>query len=285
MTLIKSISGIRGTIGGQTGDTLNPLDIVKFTTAYAQFISKTSPLLAKEGLHLSFVFPPLREGKKQEVACHLLLGFGIAGRRDILFICYRFERIAVNFFHLTSSLLHQPSDFFHQTFSKTFPHEGSLESVLFSESSLSLRVRSSLRNEIRDAVEAERVLRVIPKIGQTCPELRTVFALSLCFVSLSGERNEKESLLMVRRGRGRLSLAAQLQKSLVLFKKRTTGLTRGAPLLQTIPSLILNNFCPAGAFHKICGKINLWDLQDLCDNLRKKEPLEKDRINFSRYSN
>ena len=35
MTLIKSISGIRGTIGGRTGDTLNPLDIVKFTTAYA----------------------------------------------------------------------------------------------------------------------------------------------------------------------------------------------------------------------------------------------------------
>ena len=42
MTLIKSISGIRGTIGGPTGDTLNPLDIVKFTTAYAQFISKNS---------------------------------------------------------------------------------------------------------------------------------------------------------------------------------------------------------------------------------------------------
>ena len=41
MTLIKSISGIRGTIGGPTGDTLNPLDIVKFTTAYAQFIGKT----------------------------------------------------------------------------------------------------------------------------------------------------------------------------------------------------------------------------------------------------
>ena len=40
MTLIKSISGIRGTIGGSTGDTLNPLDIVKFTTAYAQFIRR-----------------------------------------------------------------------------------------------------------------------------------------------------------------------------------------------------------------------------------------------------
>lgn len=41
MSLIKSISGIRGTIGGRTGDTLNPLDIVKFTTAYATFIRKS----------------------------------------------------------------------------------------------------------------------------------------------------------------------------------------------------------------------------------------------------
>ena len=40
MSLIKSISGIRGTIGGRTGDTLNPLDIVKFTTAYATFIRR-----------------------------------------------------------------------------------------------------------------------------------------------------------------------------------------------------------------------------------------------------
>lgn len=40
MTLIKSISGIRGTIGGHTGDTLNPLDIVKFTTAYATFMKR-----------------------------------------------------------------------------------------------------------------------------------------------------------------------------------------------------------------------------------------------------
>ena len=43
MTLIKSISGIRGTIGGHTGDTLNPLDIVKFTTAYATFIASQKP--------------------------------------------------------------------------------------------------------------------------------------------------------------------------------------------------------------------------------------------------
>lgn len=38
MTLIKSISGIRGTIGGPTGDALTPLDIVKFTAAYATLI-------------------------------------------------------------------------------------------------------------------------------------------------------------------------------------------------------------------------------------------------------
>ena len=42
MTLVKSISGIRGTIGGKTGDTLNPLDIVKFTTAYATLIRRTT---------------------------------------------------------------------------------------------------------------------------------------------------------------------------------------------------------------------------------------------------
>ncbi|MBD8388739.1 phosphoglucosamine mutase [Dysgonomonas sp. BGC7] len=38
MTLIKSISGIRGTIGGKVGDGLNPLDTVKFVSAYASFI-------------------------------------------------------------------------------------------------------------------------------------------------------------------------------------------------------------------------------------------------------
>ena len=42
MTLIKSISGIRGTIGGHVGEGLNPLDIVKFTSAYATLIRKTT---------------------------------------------------------------------------------------------------------------------------------------------------------------------------------------------------------------------------------------------------
>ncbi|HIK63112.1 MAG TPA: phosphoglucosamine mutase, partial [Flavobacteriales bacterium] len=42
MTLIKSISGIRGTIGGKVGDSLSPLDIVRFTASYAAFIKKGS---------------------------------------------------------------------------------------------------------------------------------------------------------------------------------------------------------------------------------------------------
>ena len=38
MTLIKSISGIRGTVGGCPGDNLTPLDIVKFVSAYATWL-------------------------------------------------------------------------------------------------------------------------------------------------------------------------------------------------------------------------------------------------------
>lgn len=42
MSLIKSISGIRGTIGSRPGEGLSPLDIVKFTAAYAAFIRKNT---------------------------------------------------------------------------------------------------------------------------------------------------------------------------------------------------------------------------------------------------
>jgi len=43
MTLIKSISGIRGTIGGEQGDALTPVDIVKFTAAYAVELRRRLP--------------------------------------------------------------------------------------------------------------------------------------------------------------------------------------------------------------------------------------------------
>jgi len=42
MTLIKSISGIRGTIGGTPDEGLNPLSVVRFVSAYAEFIKKNN---------------------------------------------------------------------------------------------------------------------------------------------------------------------------------------------------------------------------------------------------
>ena len=43
MTLIKSISGIRGTIGGKPGEGLSPLDVVKYTAAYAEWAKQQHP--------------------------------------------------------------------------------------------------------------------------------------------------------------------------------------------------------------------------------------------------
>ena len=68
MTLIKSISGIRGTIGGHTGDTLNPLDIVKFTTAYATFIRGKKIVVGRDG---RISGPMVRD-----VVCGTLVGMG-----------------------------------------------------------------------------------------------------------------------------------------------------------------------------------------------------------------
>ena len=42
MTLIKSISGIRGTIGGRPGEAFTPIDIVKFTAAFGRFTQQQS---------------------------------------------------------------------------------------------------------------------------------------------------------------------------------------------------------------------------------------------------
>ena len=78
MTLIKSISGIRGTIGGRTGDTLNPLDIVKFTTAYATFIPRKSGkiVVGRDG---RISGPMVRD-----VVCGTLVGMGF----DVIDIGY-----------------------------------------------------------------------------------------------------------------------------------------------------------------------------------------------------
>ena len=44
MTLIKSISGIRGTIGGKQGDNLTPIDAVKFGCSYGQWLKNNSKI-------------------------------------------------------------------------------------------------------------------------------------------------------------------------------------------------------------------------------------------------
>ena len=49
MTLIKSISGIRGTIGGKTDDNLTPFDIVKFVSAYVEWLRNVSSALTQIG--------------------------------------------------------------------------------------------------------------------------------------------------------------------------------------------------------------------------------------------
>ena len=76
MTLIKSISGIRGTIGGPTGDTLNPLDIGKFTTAYATFMKRGAK---GEGRNKIVVGRDARISGDmvRNVVCGTLMGMGL----------------------------------------------------------------------------------------------------------------------------------------------------------------------------------------------------------------
>ncbi len=78
MTLIKSISGIRGTIGGPTGDTLNPLDIVKFVTAYATFIEARSKKQETRGKKTIVVGRDARISGEmvKNVVCGTLMGYG-----------------------------------------------------------------------------------------------------------------------------------------------------------------------------------------------------------------
>ena len=81
MPLIKSISGIRGTIGGVSGEGLNPLDIVKFTAAYGMWVKKRAATIGAQN------FAPLRivvgrdariSGEMvDKIVCGTLLGLGL----------------------------------------------------------------------------------------------------------------------------------------------------------------------------------------------------------------
>lgn len=74
MTLIKSISGIRGTIGGNAGEGLNPLDIVKFTSAYATLIRRTTT--KKSNLIVVGRDARISGEMVKNVVCGTLMGMG-----------------------------------------------------------------------------------------------------------------------------------------------------------------------------------------------------------------
>ena len=73
MALIKSISGIRGTIGGKPGENLTPVDIVKFTAAYGSIISgnkkKARIVLGRDGR--------ISGAMVQQLVMNTLVGLGI----------------------------------------------------------------------------------------------------------------------------------------------------------------------------------------------------------------
>ncbi len=75
MTLIKSISGIRGTIGGVPGEDLTPLDVLKFTSAYAMWLREISgeiPLKVVVGRDARISGPMV-----EQIVCSTLCGMGV----------------------------------------------------------------------------------------------------------------------------------------------------------------------------------------------------------------
>ncbi len=76
MTLIKSISGIRGTIGGKTADNLTPIDAVKFASAYGVFIKERNK--GKESIKVVIGRDARISGKMiSSLVANTLVGLGI----------------------------------------------------------------------------------------------------------------------------------------------------------------------------------------------------------------
>ncbi len=78
MTLIKSISGIRGTIGGATGDSLNPIDIVKFTYAYCNILRTRKSRPKGERLRIVVGRDARLSGEMvEQIVCGTLISCGV----------------------------------------------------------------------------------------------------------------------------------------------------------------------------------------------------------------
>ena len=79
MTLIKSISGIRGTVGGPCGEGLTPVDIVKFTYAYCACLRRRKPVPEKGGRHKVVVGRDARLSGEmvEQLVCGTLVACGV----------------------------------------------------------------------------------------------------------------------------------------------------------------------------------------------------------------
>lgn len=79
MTLIKSISGIRGTIGGPCGEGLTPVDIVKFTYAYCACLRRRKPVPEKGGRYKVVVGRDARLSGEmvEQLVCGTLVACGV----------------------------------------------------------------------------------------------------------------------------------------------------------------------------------------------------------------
>ncbi len=78
MTLIKSISGIRGTIGGAPGDALTPIDIVKFTYAYCEKLRERRPKAAEERYKVVVGKDARLSGEMvEDIVCGTLISCGV----------------------------------------------------------------------------------------------------------------------------------------------------------------------------------------------------------------
>ncbi len=79
MTLIKSISGIRGTVGGPCGEGLTPVDIVKFTYAYCACLRRRKPVPEKGGRYKVVVGRDARLSGEmvEQLVCGTLVACGM----------------------------------------------------------------------------------------------------------------------------------------------------------------------------------------------------------------
>ena len=184
MTLIKSISGIRGTIGGRTGDTLNPLDIVKFTTAYATFIKK-APSGAVGGAKIVVG----RDGRisgpmVRDVVCGTLVGMGYEVI-DIGLATTPTTELAVRWHHAQGGIIitasHNPTQW---NALKLLNSEG--EFLTAEEGAEVLRIAEA---EDFDYAPVEQLGRVITDDTMNQRHVESVLGLRLCDVEAIRRRH------------------------------------------------------------------------------------------------